>query len=93
LGVRFRHFFELVVHKYCTISLMSALGWEEGGDMEMEETVVGMGGRDLGRVSHYVTMYHCSLMLQIPSSSARSLCRLHGSWCLPTSHISGRPPG
>ena len=44
LGVRFRRLFELAVDKSCTVSLMSALGWEDGGDMEVEEMVVSVGG-------------------------------------------------
>lgn len=29
--VRFRRLFELVVEKSCTVSFISALGWEDGG--------------------------------------------------------------
>ena len=45
MGVRFRSLFELAVDKYCTVSHMSVLDWNEGGGVEMEETVVGFGRR------------------------------------------------
>jgi hypothetical protein len=46
LGVCFGHLFELVVDKYCIVSLMSALAWEEGA-----EAVVGLVG-DVRGVCH-----------------------------------------
>ena len=73
-GVRFRRLFEIAVDKSCFVSHMSTLWWEEGGDVEVDEVVVGMGGGHVRGVYHFTFLvFLCRLMLQIPRGGIWSL--------------------
>jgi hypothetical protein len=55
LRVRFRRLYELAIDNSCSVSHMSALGWEEGGRVGVEEKVVGVGGGHVRRVYHFTS--------------------------------------
>jgi hypothetical protein len=50
---RFDRLFGLALNKLSTVADMFTLGWDVGGCVEMDETVVGVGGGVVRRVSPF----------------------------------------